>query len=99
MGARHLDIIDDPARARVALQPIRLRLLHLLEQPQSAPRAWVARQVPEAGAEERVVAGSGRAWTATRKAERTATMENHAPKIRAGVLETVEDLAGDAATL
>lgn len=38
MGARPLDIIDDPARARVALQPIRLRLLHLLEQPQSAPQ-------------------------------------------------------------
>jgi hypothetical protein len=38
MGAPHLDIIDDPARARVALQPIRLRLLHLLERPQSAPQ-------------------------------------------------------------
>src|SRR4029453_16514925 len=38
MGAKHLDIIDDPARARVALQPIRLRLLHLLERPQSAPQ-------------------------------------------------------------
>jgi predicted ArsR family transcriptional regulator len=38
MSAKHLDIIDDPARARVALQPIRLRLLHLLEQPQSAPQ-------------------------------------------------------------
>src|SRR5262245_13656761 len=33
-----LDIIDDPARARAALQPIRLRLLHLLERPQSAPQ-------------------------------------------------------------
>ena len=43
MGARHLDIIDDPARARVALQPTRLRLLHLLEQPQSAPQ--VARAI------------------------------------------------------
>ena len=31
MNARPLDIIDDPARARAALQPIRLRLLHLLE--------------------------------------------------------------------
>jgi DNA-binding transcriptional ArsR family regulator len=38
MGARTLDIIDDPARARAALQPIRLRLLHLLERPQSAPQ-------------------------------------------------------------
>jgi predicted ArsR family transcriptional regulator len=38
MGANHLDIIDDPARARVALQPIRLRLLHLLDRPQSAPQ-------------------------------------------------------------
>jgi predicted ArsR family transcriptional regulator len=42
-AARHLDIIDDPGRARVALQPIRLRLLHLLEQPQSAPQ--VARAI------------------------------------------------------
>ena len=38
MGAKHLDIIDDPTRARVALQPIRLRLLHLLDEPQSAPQ-------------------------------------------------------------
>lgn len=38
MGAQHLDIIDDPARARAALQPIRLRLLHLLDEPKSAPR-------------------------------------------------------------
>src|SRR5919204_4242038 len=38
MGAQPLDIIDDPTRARAALQPIRLRLLHLLERPQSAPQ-------------------------------------------------------------
>jgi DNA-binding transcriptional ArsR family regulator len=38
MTAQALDIIDDPARARAALQPIRLRLLHLLERPQSAPQ-------------------------------------------------------------
>ena len=38
MGAQTLDIIDDPARARAALQPIRLRLLHLLERPHSAPQ-------------------------------------------------------------
>jgi DNA-binding transcriptional ArsR family regulator len=38
MSARTLDIIDDPVRARAALQPIRLRLLHLLERPQSAPQ-------------------------------------------------------------
>ena len=38
MGAKNLDIIDDPTRARVALQPIRLRLLHLLDEPQSAPQ-------------------------------------------------------------
>src|ERR671931_1869703 len=38
MGAQPLDIIDDPTRARVALQPIRLRILHLLERPQSAPQ-------------------------------------------------------------
>src|SRR4029078_12694310 len=38
MCAPAIDIIDDPARARTALQPIRLRLLQLLEQPQSAPQ-------------------------------------------------------------
>jgi DNA-binding transcriptional ArsR family regulator len=38
MRAPHLDIIDDPTRARVALQPIRLRLLQLLERPLSAPQ-------------------------------------------------------------
>ena len=38
MAARHLDIIDDPSRARAALQPIRLKLLHLLDRPQSAPQ-------------------------------------------------------------
>lgn len=45
-GTTHLDIIDDPARARVALQPIRLRLLHLLERPQSAPQAAKALGMP-----------------------------------------------------
>ena len=38
MAARAFDIIDDPTRARAALQPTRLRLLHLLERPQSAPQ-------------------------------------------------------------
>jgi len=46
MRARPLDIIDDPARARAALQPIRLRLLHLLEQPQSAPQLAKAMGMP-----------------------------------------------------
>lgn len=46
MGAKHLDIIDDPKRARVALQPIRLRLLHLLERPQSAPQLAKAMGMP-----------------------------------------------------
>ena len=46
MGARPLDIIDDPARARTALQPIRLRLLHLLERPQSAPQLAKATGMP-----------------------------------------------------
>jgi DNA-binding transcriptional ArsR family regulator len=46
MGARSLDIIDDPARARTALQPIRLRLLHLLERPQSAPQLAKAIGMP-----------------------------------------------------
>jgi DNA-binding transcriptional ArsR family regulator len=44
--ANHLDIIDDPARARVALQPIRLRLLQLLERPQSAPQVAKALGMP-----------------------------------------------------
>src|SRR5690349_10417889 len=46
MGARHLDIIDDPARARTALQPIRWRLLQLLKLPQSAPQADNAMGMP-----------------------------------------------------
>src|SRR3954467_6048369 len=46
MGARPLDIIDDPARARAALQPIRLKLLHLLERPQSAPQLAKAIGMP-----------------------------------------------------
>ena len=46
MGAQPLDIIDDPARARTALQPIRLRLLHLLERPQSAPQLAKAIGMP-----------------------------------------------------
>ena len=46
MGAQPLDIIDDPARARAALQPMRLRLLHLLERPQSAPQLAKAIGMP-----------------------------------------------------
>jgi DNA-binding transcriptional ArsR family regulator len=46
MGAQHLDIIDDPARARVALQPTRLRLLQLLERPQSAPQLAKTMDMP-----------------------------------------------------
>ena len=46
MRAPRLDIIDDPARARTALQPIRLRLLHLLERPQSAPKVAKALGMP-----------------------------------------------------
>lgn len=46
MGALPLDIIDDPTRARAALQPIRLRLLHLLERPQSAPQLAKAIGMP-----------------------------------------------------
>ena len=41
-----LDIIDDPTRARSALQPLRLRLLHLLERPQSAPQLAKAMGMP-----------------------------------------------------
>lgn len=44
--ARALDIIDDPSRARTALQPIRLRLLHLLERPHSAPQLAQAVGMP-----------------------------------------------------
>ena len=46
MAARNLDIIDDPARARAALQPIRLRLLQLLDRPQSAPQVAKAMDMP-----------------------------------------------------
>lgn len=46
MGAQPLEIIDDPARARTALQPIRLRLLQLLERPQSAPQLAAATGMP-----------------------------------------------------
>jgi DNA-binding transcriptional ArsR family regulator len=46
MGAQTLDIIDDATRARAALQPIRLRLLHLLEHPQSAPQLAKAMAMP-----------------------------------------------------
>jgi DNA-binding transcriptional ArsR family regulator len=46
LSAKHLDIIDEPARARVALQPTRLRLLQLLEQPQSAPQVAKAIGMP-----------------------------------------------------
>src|SRR5262245_58094508 len=46
MGAQPFEIIDDPARARTALQPIRLQLLHLLEQPQSAPQLARAMEMP-----------------------------------------------------
>jgi DNA-binding transcriptional ArsR family regulator len=46
MGAQPLEIIDDPARARAALQPTRLRLLHLLERPQSAPQLAKATGMP-----------------------------------------------------
>ena len=46
MRAPRLDIIDDPARARMALQPIRLQLLHLLERPQSAPQVAKALGMP-----------------------------------------------------
>jgi hypothetical protein len=46
VSAQPLDIIDDPARARTALQPIRLRLLQLLEQPRSAPQLAKATGIP-----------------------------------------------------
>ena len=38
MPADPLQIIDEPSRARSALQPLRLKLLHLLDTPQSAPQ-------------------------------------------------------------
>jgi DNA-binding transcriptional ArsR family regulator len=46
VSAQPLDIIDDAARARTALQPIRLRLLHWLERPQSAPQLARATGMP-----------------------------------------------------
>lgn len=46
MAAHALDIIEDPTRARSALQPIRLQLLQLLEQPRSAPQLARALGMP-----------------------------------------------------
>src|SRR3982751_3709173 len=46
MPALSLDIIDNPARAGTPPQPIRLRLLHLLERPQSAPQLAKAMGMP-----------------------------------------------------
>jgi len=46
MAARAFDIIEDPDRARMALQPIRLHLLHLLERPPSAPQLAKATGMP-----------------------------------------------------
>ena len=46
MPAQSLDIIDDPSRARTALQPVRLRLLHLLAHPQTAPQLAKATGMP-----------------------------------------------------
>lgn len=46
MAAQALDIIDDPVRARTALQPLRLRLLQLLERPQSAPQLATTMGMP-----------------------------------------------------
>lgn len=46
MSADPLRIIDEPSRARLALQPVRLRLLHLLDTPQSAPQLAKAMGLP-----------------------------------------------------
>jgi len=46
MRAQPLDIIDDPTRARTALQPVRSRILHLLDRPQSAPQLAKAMGMP-----------------------------------------------------
>jgi predicted ArsR family transcriptional regulator len=46
MPAEPLHIIDEPSRARSALQPVRLRLLYLLDTPQSAPQLAKAIGLP-----------------------------------------------------
>ena len=46
MAADALHIIDDPSRARSALQPVRVRLLRLLDTPQSAPQLAKAMGLP-----------------------------------------------------
>lgn len=46
MNAHAIDIIDDPDRARTALQPIRRQLLQLLVHPQSAPQLAKATGLP-----------------------------------------------------
>ncbi len=108
MRASHLDIIDDPTRARAALQPIRLRLLHLLEHPQSAPQVAKAMGMPRQRvlyhlrtleAQKLVVAqdhGSvGR--RINRSYVRTATSYAIAPKTMGGVAVDVDTRAiGDA---
>lgn len=46
MSADPLHIIDEPSRARSALQPLRLKLLQLLDTPQSAPQLAKAMGLP-----------------------------------------------------
>ena len=46
MPADPLHIIEEPSRARAALQPVRLKLLHLLDTPQSAPQLAKAIGLP-----------------------------------------------------
>jgi biotin operon repressor len=46
MAAEPLHIIDEPSRARSAMQPVRMRLLHLLDTPQSAPQLAKAIGLP-----------------------------------------------------
>jgi hypothetical protein len=105
MGARPLEIIDDPSRARTALQPIRLRLLHLLERPQSAPELAKEMELPRQQVlyhlrklEEQQLVEAQDHGSVGRRIDRsyvrTATSYAIAPKMLGGVAvdaRTVED--------
>jgi predicted ArsR family transcriptional regulator len=106
MTARALEIIDDPSRARAALQPIRLRLLHLLEQPQSAPQLAKATKLPRQQVlyhlrkleEQRLVEAQEHGSVGRRidrSYVRTATSYAVAPKMLGGVAVDAQTV-GDA---
>jgi DNA-binding transcriptional ArsR family regulator len=106
MTAKALDIIDDPSRARTALQPIRLRLLHLLERPHSAPELAREMELPRQQVlyhlrklEEQQLVEAQEHGSVGRRIDRsyvrTATSYAVAPKMLGGVAVDAQT-AGDA---